>query len=189
MTSHKYVRLIGEAGKGPVLVILRGVARRRRSRSLVLAKDFRVRELRGRSGGRRWRSGARIGKRLGRNESHRMRKLSLIPPAGAVAIALASAHPETGAIRCTAVAVQDVGDVSSLKVPVLAMFGTTNAARSPGAAKALLPSIPNCRLVYVYDADRAVDDERPEAVAAALQDFALRREGYLVNAKRGNLYP
>jgi hypothetical protein len=33
------------------------------------------------------------------------------------------------------------------------------------------------------------DDERPEAVAAALPDFAIRRDGYLVNAKRGNLYP
>jgi hypothetical protein len=33
------------------------------------------------------------------------------------------------------------------------------------------------------------EDERPEAVAAAMQDFAIWREGYLVNTKRGNLYP
>ena len=29
----------------------------------------------------------------------------------------------------------------------------------------------------------------PKPSSAALEDFALRREGYLVNARRGNLYP
>jgi hypothetical protein len=33
------------------------------------------------------------------------------------------------------------------------------------------------------------EDERPEAVAAALHGFAVRREGNLVKAKRGNLCP
>jgi hypothetical protein len=33
------------------------------------------------------------------------------------------------------------------------------------------------------------DNEQPETAAAALPDFAIRRDGYLVNAKRGNLYP
>ena len=51
MTSPKYVRLIDEAGKGPAIGLFRGRTSPSKS-AAVLAKAFRVRELRGRSGGR-----------------------------------------------------------------------------------------------------------------------------------------
>lgn len=107
----------------------------------------------------------------------------------AVAIGLAVARPDLAQSVALLSPSGTVGEVSNLKVPVLAMFGTIDAARAADAPRAFCRSIPNCRLVYVYDAGRALDEERPEAVAAALQDFAIRREGYLVNAKLGNLYP
>ena len=186
MTSPKYVRLIGEAGEGPVIVILRGGTSPSKSAAL-LAKAFRVVNFAVDPAAAAGEAAKELANTLeGMKVTHA--EIVADTATGAVAIALASAHPEL-AQSVALLSPADVGDVSSLKVPVLALFGTTNAARSPGSAKALCKSIPNCRLVYVYDADRAVDDERPEAVAAALEDFAVRREGYLVNARSGNLYP
>ena len=187
MTSQKYARLIDEAGQGPTLVVLRDASSPSKSVA-VLAKDFRVlsfaidpkagaadavRDL-----------GAALGER-------NITEAGIIADAAAAptAIAFAVAQPELAQSVALLSPSGSVGDVTNLKVPVMAMFGTSDTTRAPDTPKAFCQSIPNCRLVYVSDADRAVDDERPEAVSAALQDFAIRREGYLVNAKRGNLYP
>jgi len=187
MTSQKHVRLIDDVGQGPTLVILRGAASPSKSVP-VLARDFRVLSF---AIDPKAVTGDAIRDLAAALAEHKVTEAGIIADASAAAaaIAFAVAQPEVAQSVALLSPSGSVGDVSSLKVPVLAMFGTADANRSPDAARAFCRSLPNCRLVYVYDADRAVDDERPEAVAAALQDFAIRREGYLVNAKRGNLYP
>ena len=187
MTAQKYVRLIDEAGQGPALVVLRIVASPSKSVA-VLAKDFRVLSF-------------AIDPKAGTLDAVRdldaalaernVTEAGIVADTSAASTAIAFAVARPGLAQSVALLSPSgsVGDVSNLKAPVLAMFGTTDATRSADAAKTFCRSIPNCRLVYVYDAGQAVDDERPEAVSAALQDFAVRREGYLVNAKHGNLYP
>jgi pimeloyl-ACP methyl ester carboxylesterase len=187
MTSQKYARLIDEAGQGPALVILRNAGSASKSVA-VLATDFRVLSFAVDP-----KAGAADAVRdLGAALAERnVAEAGIIADAAAApaAIAFAVAQPELAQSVALLSPSGSVGDVTNLKAPVMAMFGTSDTTRAPDAAKTFCQSIPNCRLVYVYDAGRAMDDERPEAVSAALQDFAVRREGYLVNAKRGNLYP
>ena len=168
------------------MVVLRGASSPSKSVA-VLAKDFRVlsfavdpkagmadtvRDL-----------GAALDERniteagiIARPQPHRRRSPLPVPQPGlAQSVALLSPSGS-------------VGDASNLKAPVMAMFGTSDLTRTSNAARAFCQSIPNCRLVYVYDADRAVDDERPEAVSAALQDFAMAR-GLSGERKTREFYP
>ena len=50
-------------------------------------------------------------------------------------------------------------------------------------------AIPKSHMMFVYDTDGAMVDQRPEAVAAALRDFMVVREGFLVTTKSGKIYP
>jgi pimeloyl-ACP methyl ester carboxylesterase len=79
--------------------------------------------------------------------------------------------------------------VSSLETPVLALVGTNDPAISSATAPIYREKLRNFHLVMVYDAGTAMDAERPEAVAAVVDDFLTREGSFIVRNKSGIIYP
>jgi pimeloyl-ACP methyl ester carboxylesterase len=77
----------------------------------------------------------------------------------------------------------------ALPMPVLALFGTHDRVTPPAGAHLFREILPNCHLVMVYDAAHGIDADRPEAVAAIVDDFLSRGDGFLVRRKSGIIYP
>jgi len=75
-----------------------------------------------------------------------------------------------------------------VKPVVLALFGTRSTADATGR-RVYRQAIPKCHMMFVYDTDEHLAEQRPEAVAAALKDFMTTREGFLVTGKSGKIYP
>ncbi len=76
-----------------------------------------------------------------------------------------------------------------MKAPVLAMFGSRDATEFAAGRRIYRQVIPKCHMMFVYDTDSAMAEQRPEAVAGALRDFMTSREGFLVTTKSGKIYP
>lgn len=76
-----------------------------------------------------------------------------------------------------------------LDVPVLALFGTADRLISPDLAHIYADLLPNCHIIMIYDAAHALDADRPEAVAAVVGDFLVRRENFLVSDASGLIHP
>jgi pimeloyl-ACP methyl ester carboxylesterase len=49
--------------------------------------------------------------------------------------------------------------------------------------------LPNCHLVFVYDAGHAISTERPEAFAEVTADFMERREAFVVSRTETVIHP
>jgi pimeloyl-ACP methyl ester carboxylesterase len=81
------------------------------------------------------------------------------------------------------------GRLGQLKTPILAVFGTKDTVAPAEAGRHYRARIPACNLVFVYDAGHAMEEERPEAVAALLFDFLERHEQFLVSRDSGLIYP
>jgi pimeloyl-ACP methyl ester carboxylesterase len=104
-----------------------------------------------------------------------------------VALALIAARPElVTALALLAPPIPDSA-LAALKPPVLALFGTR--AMPPQVARRMREAIANCHVMLVYDADDDMANQRPEAVAAALREFMLAGDRFLVTGKSGKLYP
>jgi pimeloyl-ACP methyl ester carboxylesterase len=104
-----------------------------------------------------------------------------------VALVLIAARPEL--VRALALIAPSIpkSALADLKTPVLALFGTR--AMSPQVGRQMREAIPNCHVMLIYDADSDMTNQRPEAVAAALRDFMLSGDRFLVTGKSGKLYP
>jgi hypothetical protein len=104
-----------------------------------------------------------------------------------VAFALIATRPEL--ISALALLAPPAPDraFAELKTPVLALFGTR--ALPPQIGRQLRQAIATCHVMLVYDADDDMANQRPEAVAAALRDFMLAGDRFLVTGKSGKLYP
>jgi pimeloyl-ACP methyl ester carboxylesterase len=104
-----------------------------------------------------------------------------------LALALVAARPEL--LRALALIAPQIpkAALAELKTPVLALFGTR--AMPPQIGRHMREVMPNCHVMLVYDADDDMTNQRPEAVAAALRDFMLAGDRFLVTGKSGKLYP
>jgi pimeloyl-ACP methyl ester carboxylesterase len=76
-----------------------------------------------------------------------------------------------------------------LTVPTLVLFGTEDALISPEMGHIYMELLPNCSLVFIYDAGHEAGAERPEAFAEAVIDFLDRREAFVISEKDTVLYP
>lgn len=112
----------------------------------------------------------------------RVLKLVLAHPDLANAVALLS-PPSLGAVDK-----ELVDALPNVKPVVLALFGTRSTADAEGR-RLYRQAIPKCHMMFVYDTDEHLADQRPEAVAAALKDFMTSREGFLVTTKSAKIYP
>jgi pimeloyl-ACP methyl ester carboxylesterase len=79
--------------------------------------------------------------------------------------------------------------LKTLALPVLALFGTEDRVIPPEAAHLYAETMPDCRLMMIYDAAHALDADRPEAVASVVADFLVRHERFLVNEESALIHP
>ncbi|MDF2115788.1 hypothetical protein PY365_09415 [Roseiarcaceae bacterium H3SJ34-1] len=107
------------------------------------------------------------------------------------ALTLAAAHTdEIEALVLLApskAAVEENADrLAEVKVQILFLAGTLDMEGGE-AATAFKRKLAASHLVYVYDAGRDMDTERPDAVAKVTQDFLTRRDKFLVSNADGRI--
>ena len=79
--------------------------------------------------------------------------------------------------------------LSELATPTLVLFGTLDAVIPPGMGRHYKELIPNCNLVFVYDAGHAIGAERPEAFAEVVADFVERHEAFIISRTPTVIHP
>jgi hypothetical protein len=70
--------------------------------------------------------------------------------------------------------------------PVLVLSGTRDQSDAGDRCRTLLP---DCHLMFVYDAGPAIGAERPEALAFIALEFFERRDLFLVSRENGLVFP
>jgi pimeloyl-ACP methyl ester carboxylesterase len=181
--ATKRISLLDAAGSGAPVVLLQADAAPSRI-APILAQHFRV--LRYAVNDPEAASSNELATALA---SHTTDPVGMIADAASahVAFALIATRPEL--ISALALLAPPAPDraFAELKTPVLALFGTR--ALPPQIGRQLRQAIANCHVMLVYDADDDMANQRPEAVAAALRDFMLAGDRFLVTDKSGKLYP
>jgi len=76
-----------------------------------------------------------------------------------------------------------------LVTPTLVLFGTLDHVIPPEMGRFYKELMPNCHLVFVYDAGHAISAERPEAFAEVAVDFLERREAFVINRTKTMIHP
>jgi pimeloyl-ACP methyl ester carboxylesterase len=73
------------------------------------------------------------------------------------------------------------------KTPVMALFGTREAPAHIG--RSIREIVSGCHVMFVYDTDQDMANQRPEAVEAILREFLTAGDRFLVTSKSGKIYP
>ncbi len=76
-----------------------------------------------------------------------------------------------------------------LATPVLVLFGTLDRVMPPEMGRHYKALLPNCHLVFVYDAGHLIGAERPEAFTEVVGDFLDRREAFVISRRDTMIYP
>jgi pimeloyl-ACP methyl ester carboxylesterase len=71
----------------------------------------------------------------------------------------------------------------ALATPTLVLFGTLERVIPPDMGRHYKTLLPNCQLVFVYDAGHEISTDRPEAFADVTADFLERHEAFVINRK------
>lgn len=77
----------------------------------------------------------------------------------------------------------------TLPVPTLVLFGTLDRVIPPDMGRHYKELIPNCQLVFVYDAGHAIAAERPEAFTDVVGDFLERHEAFVIRRTETLIHP
>jgi pimeloyl-ACP methyl ester carboxylesterase len=76
-----------------------------------------------------------------------------------------------------------------LAIPTLVAFGTLDRVIPPEMGRHYKELLPNCHLVFVYDAGHAIGAERPEAFSDLVVDFLERREAFVISRTETVIHP
>jgi pimeloyl-ACP methyl ester carboxylesterase len=76
-----------------------------------------------------------------------------------------------------------------LSTPVLVLFGTLDHVIPSEMGRLYKALLPNCHLVFVYDAGHLIAAERPEAFAEVVGDFLERREAFVISRRETMIHP
>lgn len=76
-----------------------------------------------------------------------------------------------------------------LAVPTLVLFGTLDRVIPPEMGRFYKELMPNCHLVFIYDAGHAISTERPEAFTEVASDFLERHEAFVVSRTETVIHP
>jgi pimeloyl-ACP methyl ester carboxylesterase len=76
-----------------------------------------------------------------------------------------------------------------LATPVLVLFGTFDQVMPPSMGRFYKMLLPNCHLVFVYDAGHEISTDRPEAFAEVTGDFLERHEAFVINRTPTLIHP
>ena len=68
-----------------------------------------------------------------------------------------------------------------MTVPTLVLFGTQDGVIPPEMGREYKRLLPDCHLLFVYDAGHEIGEERPEAFVEAVTDFAARQAAFVIN--------
>ena len=76
-----------------------------------------------------------------------------------------------------------------LSTPTLVLFGTLDGVIEPAMGRIYKDLMPNCHLVFVYDAAHAISTDRPEAFTEVVSDFLERREAFVISRAETVIHP
>jgi pimeloyl-ACP methyl ester carboxylesterase len=76
-----------------------------------------------------------------------------------------------------------------LATPTLVVFGTLDSVIAPDMGRIYKELMPNCHLVFVYDAGHAIAAERPEAFSEIVADFLERGDAFLISRGKTVIFP
>ena len=76
-----------------------------------------------------------------------------------------------------------------LTIPVLVVFGTRDRVMPPQMGRFYKMLLPNCHLVFTYDAGHEVSTDRPEALADVVDDFLQRHEAFVISRRNTLIDP
>ncbi len=81
------------------------------------------------------------------------------------------------------------GRLASLAAPTLVLFGTRDSVIAPAMGRVYKALMPNCHLVFVYDAAHAISADRPEAFTEVVVDFLERHEAFVISRTATVIHP
>jgi len=76
-----------------------------------------------------------------------------------------------------------------LAIPTLVLFGTLDRVIPPSMGHFYKELMPNCHLVFVYDAGHAISTDRPEAFTEVVADFIERHEAFVISRNETVIHP
>jgi pimeloyl-ACP methyl ester carboxylesterase len=76
-----------------------------------------------------------------------------------------------------------------LPTPTLVAFGTLDSVIPPEMGQYYKELMPNCHLVFVYDAGHSIAAERPEAFVEVVADFLQRNDAFLISRAKTVIFP
>jgi pimeloyl-ACP methyl ester carboxylesterase len=79
--------------------------------------------------------------------------------------------------------------LEELPTPTLVLFGTLDRVIAPAMGRVYKDLMPNCQLVFVYDAAHAISTDRPEAFADVVVDFFERHEAFVIPRTQTVIHP
>ncbi len=79
--------------------------------------------------------------------------------------------------------------MSDFAIPALVLFGTLDRVMPPDMGRCYKTLLPNCHLVFVYDAGHEISTDRPEAFADVTEDFLERREAFVISRTETAIHP
>jgi len=79
--------------------------------------------------------------------------------------------------------------LQDLSTPTLVLFGTLDGVIAPAMGRIYKDLMPNCHLVFVYDAAHAISTDRPEAFTEVVVDFLERREAFVISRAETVIHP
>src|SRR5438132_1080331 len=79
--------------------------------------------------------------------------------------------------------------LQDLATPTLVLFGTLDRVIAPAMGRIYKDLMPNCHLVFVYDAGHAISTDRPEAFIEVVVDFLERHEAFVISRAETVIHP
>ena len=79
--------------------------------------------------------------------------------------------------------------LEELPTPTLVLFGTLDRVIAPAMGRVYKDLMPNCQLVFVYDAAHGISTDRPEAFADVVVDFFERHEAFVIPRTQTVIHP
>ena len=79
--------------------------------------------------------------------------------------------------------------LAGLSTPTLVLFGTADQVIPPDMGHIYKELMPNCHLVFVYDAGHAISTDRPEAFTEVVADFLERHEAFVISRTPTVIHP
>jgi pimeloyl-ACP methyl ester carboxylesterase len=79
--------------------------------------------------------------------------------------------------------------LKGVAIPTLVLFGTLDRVIPPSMGHFYKELLPNCHLVFVYDAGHAISTDRPEAFTEVVADFVERHEAFVISRNETVIHP